>query len=499
VASPRPKYDRTLYEKPPDQTADFEPDHEALSYVWGDAADTVAVRVIGYSQTTLDIRCSLIRALKHLRYPDRLRTLWVDAICINQRDKDERNVEVKRMVDIYSLAARVVIWLGEEADDSAHALTALEHLGKQFELVTMASSDGACLALATGANSQSRWSSSTMAISHKERTWSSFAAVFRRPWFTRLWVLQEALLANSKSIVQCGHKSMLWALMRRAILALVKRNRDGHEVTSLVRSYSIAMEPHQSRGLQELLAWGGSRQTTDPRDRIYGLVSLLSESLRNRIRIDYSKPLWQVYMDCLLAHVSITRNVALLEQCRLKRQIVNGPSWVPDWSSVPSWKENYLFGAGSAVTRRPAGYSASQVRFVAPSLLEVTGLRCATIASVTDVADAAMDTSTFVTILRQWEPADLHGSGYITGKPLLDAFLETIFLGGTRDRYPEFRDSSTLRELKDADLAARSIFDTGYKAFKRLKDTLDHRAMAFLTTSEGYIGVAAPGAEPGLC
>src|SRR5580700_5121291 len=58
----------------------------------------------------------------NLRCEDRPRTLWVDAICINQENITERNSQVQLMKSIYEKASRVLVWLGEEADDSDVAL-----------------------------------------------------------------------------------------------------------------------------------------------------------------------------------------------------------------------------------------------------------------------------------------------------------------------------------------------------------------------------------------
>ena len=73
-------------------------------------------------------RRNLAEVLPYLRYEYRIRTLWIDAICINQQDLRERSSQVKIMGDIYRLADRVVIWLGSAKDKSAHALKILSQL-----------------------------------------------------------------------------------------------------------------------------------------------------------------------------------------------------------------------------------------------------------------------------------------------------------------------------------------------------------------------------------
>lgn len=111
---------------------------EALSYAWGDPAsqDILCVNnpnnINGASQ--LPITSNLSSALRHLRYENKNRVLWVDAICINQNDTIERNAQVLRSADIYSFADRVVVWIGEESEDSGLAMRTVQQLGEGVEI-----------------------------------------------------------------------------------------------------------------------------------------------------------------------------------------------------------------------------------------------------------------------------------------------------------------------------------------------------------------------------
>ena len=124
----------------------FKPKFEALSYTWGLNADPQIVYVLDQDQTNnddsnmenqeeqqLELTENLAGALKDLRYSDDSRTLWVDAICINQQDLTERNEQVLRMRDLYKHADRVVVWLGPTSRSSALALSTVEHISKQVE------------------------------------------------------------------------------------------------------------------------------------------------------------------------------------------------------------------------------------------------------------------------------------------------------------------------------------------------------------------------------
>jgi hypothetical protein len=87
------------------------PEYEAISYCWGDPADT---RTVYCNDEPLEIANSLFTALKQLRRTDQSRTLWADAICINQLDVLEKIAQVNLMGQIYSKPTHIIIWLGDD-------------------------------------------------------------------------------------------------------------------------------------------------------------------------------------------------------------------------------------------------------------------------------------------------------------------------------------------------------------------------------------------------
>ena len=103
------------------------PEYEALSYTWGDASSQKWVSVNG---EPLNIRTNLETALRHLRDEDESRTLWVDAVCINQNDVLERSQQVNRMRYIYAGAQHTVIWLGSGDDETDRVFKAVEVMSR---------------------------------------------------------------------------------------------------------------------------------------------------------------------------------------------------------------------------------------------------------------------------------------------------------------------------------------------------------------------------------
>ena len=122
-------------------------DYEALSYIWGfednplevaskhSMEDVAEIQVVGSTDplryATLWVGQNLADSLRHLRYKDMKRVLWIDAICINQADIVERNAQVSRMGDIFKMAESVIVWVGPSTEDSQLAVQTLHYLGRQ--------------------------------------------------------------------------------------------------------------------------------------------------------------------------------------------------------------------------------------------------------------------------------------------------------------------------------------------------------------------------------
>ncbi|KAF1996615.1 hypothetical protein P154DRAFT_498258 [Amniculicola lignicola CBS 123094] len=86
------------------------PVYTALSYTWGDGKDTILIKVNGYR---LDVTRNLKRALERLRIFGSSTWFWIDAICINQMDIEERTNQVQLMREIYEKPQEVIVYLGE--------------------------------------------------------------------------------------------------------------------------------------------------------------------------------------------------------------------------------------------------------------------------------------------------------------------------------------------------------------------------------------------------
>jgi hypothetical protein len=145
-----------LFVYPLQDTGEKECLYEALSYVWGGSDKPKSISIGDYQ---LAVTPNLYTALLHLRDQWIERILWVDAICINQSDKEEQGLQVRSMAEIYCKASRVIVWLGEMGAESDQAL----------KEIRVAAEEGHGDSLNNGSQRK-------------------FLALLERDWFKRVWV-----------------------------------------------------------------------------------------------------------------------------------------------------------------------------------------------------------------------------------------------------------------------------------------------------------------------
>lgn len=215
---PDPTVDPSLYRKP-ESISTATPGFEALSYTWrSENPDEDCIVRDGSEQSSstflLRLGGNLASALRHLRQRDTMRTLWIDAICINQGDLKEREEQVSRMANIYNLASRVVVWLGVGSEDSDLAIHKLDYLGKQLILTK----DN--WIFSTPDSEEPFWCEGAYRVPYTEEVWTSINKLLTRAWFNRVWIIQEIQLAKHGAVIQCGWQQMTWSHFRNAISCL---------------------------------------------------------------------------------------------------------------------------------------------------------------------------------------------------------------------------------------------------------------------------------------
>ena len=296
------------------------PIYEALSYTWGKLVFPASMKCSPSGQ--LCITENLNVALCHLRLKDRIRVLWVDAICINQQDIVERSQQVSLMREIYEGADHVIVWLGKDNGNAKLAFERLQDVPEYTDRV---------------------WKPGVFGVLTRVRGPEAEAALvnlLKRGWFQRIWVIQELVCAR-KATIMCGNQSMEWVRFQGFVgmlYAVGNYNRKG--VNDPV--YNLIQMRHENErrrlgkqsSLLYLLSAFRSCEASDPRDKIFALVGIADQQTTAACTPDYSKDVFEICRN-LASHLIITeRNADILAFCVAphKGQYLPLPSWVPDWS-----------------------------------------------------------------------------------------------------------------------------------------------------------------------
>lgn len=209
------------------------PTFDALSYVWGrerpEGDEFVIFVHKGCEVYTLDILPSLRAALCRLRHATENRPIWVDALCINQADHVERSQQVPMMGEIYQSARSVIIWLGEEAEESNLALDFIPQITdlSQFDQI--------------------------IKDRNSTRQWYALSRLMNRSWFSRRWVVQELAFAKDARLY-CGNGEVDWASFADAATLFGQRQQD------IVKLFWLSPEyAHDAEIFGEVEAFGALR------------------------------------------------------------------------------------------------------------------------------------------------------------------------------------------------------------------------------------------------
>jgi hypothetical protein len=270
---------------------DDKPEYEALSYAWGDDAPSENIVIDG---GVVKINTSLTAALRQFRHPDRPRTLWADAICINQSDTHEKSQQVAQMADVYRLASRVLIWLGESTANTAAVFQFLGATAGRAEDFGLEKTLNSWLKFGKMLQGNPNDISALLQASLD----TELVDVFSRPWFTRLWIIQEVVLAPA-AVIHCGAETLEWdvfstgmaVLMAAAFTAgtpvcdhetfltawrivdLVATRRMGRLVLQMSPYCDVRMTMYRTR----------YQRCQDERDRVFALQGLGHRALEKRI------------------------------------------------------------------------------------------------------------------------------------------------------------------------------------------------------------------------
>ncbi|OAL42679.1 HET-domain-containing protein [Pyrenochaeta sp. DS3sAY3a] len=330
------------------------PDYIALSYAWGEPSPEDPILLV--DEQPLRIRASLWQAFNELTACGKAIKLWVDQICIDQQNNNERGKQVQLMSEIYKQARLVTCWLGCYEDESHLAFHLFGVLGQPL--------------CDDSPRIRSKWQRHAAALvdagylhavedlfSPFQKPVQAAAALLQRPWFSRLWVVQEVALASALEF-RCGPSSISADVFFEAIYKLssvvssppmpwlLKPYRNALKLGQLRAQVSAGQSHSFPHLAQDFSGWSCKRS----HDRLIALFGLVFRGKQAWFTPSYSISSPELYTEFARNHIQLTGSLDILhfagcgdtaahELCVANDQVVlqlnppagDIPSWVPDW------------------------------------------------------------------------------------------------------------------------------------------------------------------------
>ncbi|EWZ02461.1 hypothetical protein FOYG_01727 [Fusarium oxysporum NRRL 32931] len=448
------------------------PPYIALSYTWGPVTQNT---IFDQSSILLNARPfpvlpNLHHAIKQLRISRSGQYLWVDGICINQRSLPERSAQVAIMDLIYNGAAETIIWLGLATDQTARAIELVQKIAKGAESKIIEWGRVQSYGDAYIMNDPELLKRNGLP-NLTENDWLTLRDIYTRPWFGRVWMLQEVALSRNPRVL-IGHHETAWDSvgdtaglinMSGALIGLFTVG-SGSETAPLIYSlvhatglhvtrqwaqdknsrykeilrsidYSVGIrQDHPKKLLLELLLSSIGFKATIPRDRVYSLLGIVNfmERAKGRPRldviVDYKSPNNDILIDLGISFFRETKSLHLLSLAGITSRAVPAdlPTWIPSFETVhvPVLGPNYTrMLPFDAAAREEADFTIDRsllhlnIKIFSPHLGTIEELG----ESWSDVIQGKFnDTMKML----------LHcGTTYIpTGQPIVEAFWRTLIM-----------------------------------------------------------------------
>ncbi|KAF2825100.1 HET-domain-containing protein [Ophiobolus disseminans] len=340
---------------------DSAPPYVAISYVWGDPTTKHFVDLangnVGITESLHFALRDVIRMLHDNNHTlpggtdfwkDDTVHLWVDALCIDQSNTQEKTVQVPMMTNIFTTAALVVTYMGPKADNSDQGIALVkrlwdfisdqdDHLEGQYRFPP--GYDLGELGLP----------------SEDDSSWYALRQLIRRPWPTRVWILQE-FLVNKNIILVCGDCILwewpnLWIIIGACYDSRLPRKhvtgdgdddiRGQHAIDCLMKLMFLRsgyQDDCKRFSMTALLYYCNQLGNSNPKDKISALLNLANDRDALNIHVDYSpttsvKDLYTMTTVKIIEHEKL---LDILSSVRIDKgyQDEQLPSWVTDWSGI---------------------------------------------------------------------------------------------------------------------------------------------------------------------
>ncbi|KAF2733110.1 hypothetical protein EJ04DRAFT_565389 [Polyplosphaeria fusca] len=246
------------------------------------------------------IQPNLEGALQRLRDTKVSRTVWIDALCINQSDLDEKRIQISMMPLIYGASAQTNIWLGELRNiDIYEAMEFICDIVNQWDQKL----DATYHQVGGEYVYKKRTPLPSIEQILRERSRYRVAKFFSAQWFCRRWVIQEVVHSPS-AVVLCSDFSIAWPWLGLAA-AIVRMSPEFKSsevgISNAYLIYRLSrhgnIKPADLTFLQ-LLRLAAGFETSESRDAVYALLGIRTKDNPETAPIleaDYSVSLIDVH------------------------------------------------------------------------------------------------------------------------------------------------------------------------------------------------------------
>jgi hypothetical protein len=305
------------------------PAFHTLSYTWADG-DRIPKKpwYVEIENQRLPVLVSLKSFVDTLRSKDMLldgRNWWIDSICIDQENLKERAEQVQLMHTIYQQSEQVIVWLGEESDDSSLGVDFVETLDEVYRQKISVEDIRA-----------------RFQVERYQPHWKALENLTCRKWWSRIWTVQEYVLPTH-IILWCGLREVDRSAFCNSLsmadkcpdinLRYTMPFRYGFNRRRLWQLYTTSKTARNrlSCSLLSMTAYFCCMHATDDRDRLYGIMALASDA--SLFKVDYSISTCEVYLRFAQAFIDHHKSLDVI--CFASTYCAPAdsmqPSWVPDW------------------------------------------------------------------------------------------------------------------------------------------------------------------------
>jgi hypothetical protein len=366
------------------------PEFEAVSYCWRPSpnlshdSDTIYVtneddHNPAYPGAALRVPGSITPFLYRTRghRVPRTRTFWIDSICINQDDEQERSAQVPKMREIYVKAKATMSWLGPAGDRSTEAF---EYASKLIKLLRKHLANNGQLEIPD----EELKDTTDVKVTLGDPDLEALIKMLERPYFERARIVQEVVVSNKLSLI-CGDAVISWEQFHWAFTYLINVTPwvfefySGHRMALLytLRFSETDWQSSQVIEWYKVLLRHRSHKATDPRDKVYAYYGLrCKEGLRELgMKPDYVKTTTSSLYIALATNSLVARQSAILHIPRLVTadslddkdpdlKPTELPSWTVDWQWTDRTPESLMYGKVGSGSEVPDFRASSDSEFV---------------------------------------------------------------------------------------------------------------------------------------